>query len=165
MKIYTKTGDSGQTGLLGGIRVSKARTLVSDASLDGLLNQIQHELFAIGADLASSGGGNSRGSVGAKQIERLELRIDEAEASLPPLKQFIFPGGSPVAAALHVCRSVCRRAERRVVNLVEVPSESVASDIVVYLNRLSDLLFVLARAANQSAGTGDQLWQGLEANP
>ena len=184
MKIYTKTGDTGQTGLIGGIRVSKAHsrieaygtvdelnsfvgqslTLVSEQKQVELLNRIQHELFAIGAELASTDGSSEAASVGSRQIERLEFQIDQTETYLPALKHFIFPGGSPLAAAFHVCRSVCRRAERRAVELATSPGESVSNEIIVYLNRLSDLFFVLARAANQSAGRADQVWHGRDTD-
>jgi cob(I)alamin adenosyltransferase len=178
MKIYTKTGDEGETGLFGGPRVSKdhprveaygavdelnavlglVRCETSGEPLDLLLAKIQNELFDLGAELASPQPdrvGTRR--ITAVQTAALESAIDEHEAGLPPLKAFILPGGCRAAALLHVARTVCRRAERRVVTLGE--REAVAGDVVIYLNRLSDLLFVLARFVNHTAGGGDVPWQ------
>lgn len=178
MKIYTKTGDRGETGLFGGPRVRKGHPRVEafgdvdelnavlglvrceelDARIDQRLTTIQNELFDLGAELASP----QPDRAGAKrltggQIAVIEAAIDEHENSLPPLKEFILPGGVRAAALLHVARTVCRRAERRVVMLSE--QEPVSAEVIVYLNRLSDLLFVLARAVNQNAGTIDVPWQ------
>lgn len=178
MKIYTKTGDRGETGLFGGPRVRKDHPRVEAYGsvdelnavlglvrcenvgdpLDRLLATIQNELFELGAELASPQPdrvGTRR--ITADQATALESAIDEHEAGLPPLKAFILPGGCRAAALLHVARTVCRRAERRVVTLSE--QESLGSDVIIYLNRLSDLLFVLARAVNQAAGRGDVPWQ------
>jgi cob(I)alamin adenosyltransferase len=183
MKIYTKTGDSGQTGLFGGPRVWKddarieaygtvdelnavlgwARTEVGSGDLDVLLGEFQHQLFAIGAELATPEPEKLGTKLtGEAQIASLEQAIDDWDAQLPPLKQFVLPGGSRGAAALHVARAVCRRAERRVVTLRRVAGEPVGEPVAIYLNRLGDLLFVLARAANHRAGSGDVPWQKPE---
>ncbi|HWB11685.1 MAG TPA: cob(I)yrinic acid a,c-diamide adenosyltransferase [Pirellulales bacterium] len=178
MKIYTKTGDSGETGLFGGPRVSKDDPRVEaygdvdelnallglvrceplEAPIDQLLAVIQNELFDLGAELASP----EPDRVGTRRITAvragaLESAIDQYEAQLPPLKNFILPGGVRAAALLHLARTVCRRAERRVVALSR--REPISAEIVVYVNRLSDLLFVLARAANHVARRGDVPWQ------
>lgn len=180
MKIYTKTGDRGETGLFGGARVSKAtprveaygdvdelnsvlgvaRAVGVPPSLDALLGTLQCELFDVGAELATAPGREPQGfePIDGAAIERLERAIDEAEAELPPLKTFILPGGSPAAAHLHVARTVCRRAERHVVAVLA--QEPVRDEIVIYLNRLSDLLFTLARLANHVAGCPDVPWVG-----
>jgi cob(I)alamin adenosyltransferase len=180
MKIYTKTGDSGDTGLFGGPRVRKnaprieaygtvdelnavlgiARSHPLDAEIDALVAQIQNELFEIGAQLATPDPAkHGNALIGARHIAALESAIDRYDAQLPALKQFILPGGTPAAAALHLARTVCRRAERCVISLMDDAREHVAGDLVVYLNRLSDLLFVLARWVNHVAGTGDVPWQ------
>ena len=179
MKIYTKTGDDGTTGLLGGRTrkddprvaaygevdelnavVGLARVDVEDAALQALLQGIQRDLFALGAQLADVRGGAAapaeKAAVPAARIEELERAIDDAESGLPPLRAFILPGGSRAGAALHVARTVCRRAERGVVALAA--QASIDPLLVVYLNRLSDLLFVLARAENQRAGRAEDLW-------
>lgn len=188
MKIYTKTGDAGQTGLFAGPRVPKdharieAYGIVDELnaflgvvrtecgediglqanlpSLAPLLATLQNELFDLGAELATPNPAETRvPRVGDAQITALEQAIDHFEALLPPLKTFILPGGTRTAAALHVARTVCRRAERAVVHLANQPEEHVSPNVIVYLNRLSDLLFVLARAANPAAGRADILWQ------
>mgnify|MGYP001232347186 FL=1 len=188
MKIYTKTGDTGQTGLFAGPRVLKdharieaygtvdelnavlgvVRTECAEAaelqtnlpSLAPLLATLQNELFDLGAELATPNPAETRvPRVGEAQIAALEEAIDQFETQLPPLKTFILPGGTRAAAALHVARTVCRRAERAVVHLANQPDEHVSPLVIVYLNRLSDLLFVLARADNQAVGQGDILWQ------
>lgn len=182
MKIYTKTGDQGETGLFGGPRVRKDDSRIEaigdvdelnaligvvrceplDERLDALFYAIQNELFDLGAQLASPGPGRAGAPhVTAAHIERLERAIDEYEASLPPLRAFILPGGVRAAALLHSARTVCRRAERRVVCLAQ--QAALAGEIVIYLNRLSDLLFVLARVANRLAGRDDVLWQSSSA--
>lgn len=179
MRIYTKTGDDGTTGLFGGTRVDKdslrveaygtvdelnselgsARAEALPPELDQLLARIQEDLFCVGAELACTPGKESTlpsPKVGAGEIERLEQAIDESEASLPPLKNFVLPGGSRAAIALHLARTVCRRAERRVLSAGhEAP---VRREVLVYLNRLGDLLFVLARRANQLEGRADVPW-------
>jgi cob(I)alamin adenosyltransferase len=180
MKIYTKTGDDGTTGLFGGGRVAKASPRVEAygtvdelnavlgvaraqpgagaAALEDLLAQIQFDLFTMGAELACVPGKEAK--LGMRLLddadaERLEQAIDRHETGLPPLTHFVLPGGGPRAAALHVCRTVCRRAERA---LLAIDDGTPRRELVVYLNRLSDLLFVLARAANHAASVADVLW-------
>ena len=181
MKIYTKTGDAGDTGLFGGGRVPKshprveaygdvdelnatlgvARATGTDAQIDALLLRIQQDLFAIGALLATPDREKMRqhlekARIDEARVAELERAIDAADTELEPLRAFILPGGSPKAAALHVCRTVCRRAERRVVDIsadAEIPAL-----VVIYLNRLSDLLFTLARVANKRASTEETTW-------
>jgi cob(I)alamin adenosyltransferase len=177
MKIYTKTGDSGQTGLWGGQRVSKdslrvsaygtvdelnallgvARTSGVDARLDEQLTRIQNELFVLGADLATPGEDTRIDRVAPTQTTMLEQDIDQFEAELEPLRQFILPGGTPSAAHLHLARTVCRRAERVVVSLAAV--EPINEHVLPYLNRLADWFFVAARVANTRAGVADVPWQ------
>lgn len=180
MKIYTKTGDRGDTGLFGGPRVSKdaprieaygtvdelnsvlglARTLLESGEVDALIERIQNELFSLGAQLATPNpSAHQTALIGPTQIAALEGAIDHYEAGLEPLRQFILPGGTPAAAQLHLARTVCRRAERRLVTLVAASAEPIAEELVIYLNRLSDLLFVLARAVNRAAGQADVPWQ------
>jgi cob(I)alamin adenosyltransferase len=182
MKIYTKTGDDGRTGLLGSGRIGKdslrieaygtvdelnavvgvARSVDLDPETDTLLERIQDELFAVGAALADPDpAGRFHTAITAEHIARLETEIDVMEAALPPLHQFILPGGSTTAAAVHQARAVCRRAERCIVRLGGQPGEHVAPAIVVYMNRLSDWLFVLARELNRRAGVADVPWGGL----
>jgi cob(I)alamin adenosyltransferase len=181
VRIYTRTGDSGDTGLFGGGRVAKnhprveaygdvdelnatlglVRALEQMPRIDEVLVPIQRDLFAIGALLATPDREKMRqhlekARVDEDRIRQLEHAIDDGDRELEPLKSFIVPGGSPKAAALHVARTVCRRAERRVVSLAE--SEEIPSVVVIYLNRLSDLLFTLARVANRRAGTGEVTW-------
>jgi cob(I)alamin adenosyltransferase len=179
VKIYTKTGDTGETSLFDKSRVSKADARVDaygeidelnaclgaaraarlDADLTGVLEQIQRELFAVGARLADPSSKIAprveKVSVTDAEVTQLELMIDRLEEQLPPLRHFILPGGSNAGALLHLARTVCRRAERRVVSLGPGAVEPV---IIVYLNRLSDLLFVMARVANQRAGTEEVEW-------
>lgn len=177
MKIYTKTGDAGETGLWGGLRVSKdalrvhaygttdecnatiglARASGLDAGLDQLLGNLQNQLFVVGADLATpdTGGANTT-RVGASEISFLETHIDALEMELEPLRQFILPGGTVAAAHLHLARTVCRRAERWAVSLAR--EENLNPAVLTYLNRLSDLLFVAARIANARAATPDLPW-------
>jgi cob(I)alamin adenosyltransferase len=181
MKIYTKTGDKGSTGLFGGGRVAKddlrveaygdvdelnavlgmARAIELMPRIDEVLVPVQRDLFAIGALLATPDREKmaahlSKARIDDGRIAELEQAIDDGEAELEPLSAFILPGGTPKAAALHVARTVCRRAERHVVRLqheVELPPLA-----VIYLNRLSDLLFTLARLANRRAGAGEVTW-------
>jgi cob(I)alamin adenosyltransferase len=181
-KIYTKTGDDGTTGLLGPGRLAKAaprieaygtvdelnaalgvaRTQTKDYGADALLAQIQDDLFALGAALADpEPDGPFHRAVGPARIERIEQAIDALEVELPSLTAFILPGGTPAAAQVHLARTVCRRAERAVVHLMHQPDESVPPEAAIYLNRLSDLLFVLARALNRRAGVPDVPWGGL----
>jgi cob(I)alamin adenosyltransferase len=184
MKIYTKTGDRGQTGLFGGARVSKAALRVeaygdvdelnsvlglvsahtTDARALALLNTLQQELFALGAELASVP--DKQVDVGVEllgdaEIARLESTIDALERDLPALKSFVLPGGSIEAAHLHVARTTCRRAERKLVALAEV--ETVRPELLRYVNRLSDLLFVAARHANFRAKITDVPWLGRKS--
>ena len=181
MKIYTKTGDTGQTGLFGGGRVSKAHPRVAAYGdvdelnafigmaravemmprIDEVLVPIQRDLFALGALLATPDHDKmkkqlEKASIDERRITDLEHAIDDGDRELDPLKSFIVPGGTPKAAALHVARTVCRRAERQVIALPE--SEGIPPIVVVYLNRLSDLLFTLARVANKRAGAGEVTW-------
>ena len=179
MKIYTKTGDDGDTGLFGGERVSKASARVEaygtvdelnaalgvaraaspGDAIDAVLASAQRDLFTLGAELATVPGKEATLGItllGADDVAALEHAIDASEAVLPPLKTFVLPAGTPAAAALHLARTVCRRAERAVVGL---PDEARArAELVVYLNRLSDLLFSLARQANHRAGVADVAW-------
>ena len=181
MKIYTKTGDEGETGLFGGARVSKAslrveaygevdelnsavgwaRVSVSHAELDALLNQIQNDLFEVGAELGSTAERKEKGSmplIEESQVQTLERAIDKYEEGPPPLTSFVLPGGSESAARFHVARCVCRRAER---SLVELGAhEAVRGELFRYLNRLSDLMFVLARFSNHQNGVEDIPWVG-----
>lgn len=181
MKIYTKTGDTGETGLFGGGRVGKdharvaaygdvdelnaalgvARAEPPEAFAAQLLEQIQRDLFAVGAELAAPEPAKLAKTlaghpIGEPDVTRIEHAIDAHEAALPPLREFILPGGVAKAAALHLARTVCRRAERGVVALGR--TAAVSPFILQYLNRLSDLLFVLARAANARAGEPDVRW-------
>jgi cob(I)alamin adenosyltransferase len=179
VKIYTKTGDEGQTSLFDKTRVSKADARVDaygevdelnaclgaaraaglDLDLSGALEAIQKELFAVGARLADPSsriaGRVTKAAITDGDILRLEQTIDRLEGELPPLRRFILPGGSPQGAWLHLARTVCRRAERRVVGL---GPEAVDPLVVIYLNRLSDLLFVMARAANHRARVPETEW-------
>jgi cob(I)alamin adenosyltransferase len=176
MRIYTKTGDAGETGLFGGPRVRKdharieafgtvdelnshlglVRTHPGAAPLDDLLRRIQCELFDLGAELATPGDAAER--IGMAHVEALESAIDHYEALLEPLKCFILPTGTPLAAAIHVSRTVCRRAERRVVALASQLDTVIPSNAIEYLNRLGDLLFVLARFANSRENVADDPW-------
>jgi cob(I)alamin adenosyltransferase len=183
MKIYTKTGDDGTTGLFGGGRVRKddrrieaygtvdelnaaiglARSFGLSPEIDAIAAQIQNDLFVAGAELATptaeAGKLAPRTSMLAQQhFERLEKAIDRFEETLPPLREFILPGGNPAAAALHLCRTICRRGERRVLTFAQAVPSEVSPELLIYLNRLSDLLFVMARAANATAGVADIPW-------
>ncbi len=186
MKIYTKTGDQGQTGLFGGPRVAKdsprieaygtvdelnavlgvARASGMPDAFDTPLARVQNQLFDLGAELAAPDPVKiALAGVTDECIALLEQEIDTWEATLPPLRQFILPGGTPAAAQLHVARTVCRRAERRVITLAAIETEHVAPRTIIYLNRLSDWLFVLARAVNQSSGISDTTWQAGGRRP
>jgi cob(I)alamin adenosyltransferase len=179
VKIYTKTGDTGETGLFDGTRVVKndprvgaygevdelnawlgmVRAAGVDEEIGGLLEQIQRDLFALGARLADPAkkiaGRVTKAAVSAADIERLEGWIDRLESELPPLRRFILAGGSPAGASLHVARTVCRRAERAMVGL---GPDAFETELLVYANRLSDLLFVMARAVNRRAGVTETEW-------
>jgi cob(I)alamin adenosyltransferase len=180
VKIYTRTVDQGDTGLIDGSRVGKDTLRVEcygevdelnaclgvvlsqrvDPGLDRLLAQVQKDLFALGAQLADPkarvAGRKPKAAVTPAHVKRLEDAIDAGQVSLPPLTAFILPGGSPAGALLHLARTVCRRAERRVVALSR--HDEVDPLVVAYLNRLSDLLFVLARDVNQKAGASEDTW-------
>ncbi len=181
MKIYTRTGDAGDTGLFGGGRTPKndprveaygdvdelnaaiglARASELMPRIDEVLVPIQRDLFSIGALLATPDRERmkqqlAKARIDDERIAQLERAIDDGDAELEPLRAFIIPGGTPKAAALHLARTVCRRAERRVVALRG--SAEVPDIVVVYLNRLSDLLFTLARVANRRAGAGEVTW-------
>jgi cob(I)alamin adenosyltransferase len=178
VKIYTKTGDAGETSLFDRSRVSKADARVEaygevdelnaalgaaraaglDDDLGDVLEAIQKELFAVGATLADPSkriaGRVTKAAVQPSDVERLEQTIDRLETELAPLRRFILPGGALAGALLHLSRTICRRAERRVVGL----GSAVEPIVIVYLNRLSDLLFVMARAANRRAGVVETEW-------
>ena len=178
MKLYTRTGDSGETSLFDGTRVRKhdprvdaygevdelnawlgfVRSSEIDDDLDAELVQIQRDLFALGAQLADPAdkiaNRVTKAALDDDDVTRLEQVIDRLEAEVPPLRRFILAGGIPAGAALHVARTVCRRAERRIVSL----TPAVDAVLVRYVNRLSDLLFVLARAVNYRAGAAETEW-------
>ena len=179
-RIYTRTGDEGMTGLVSGERrpkydlrveaygtVDEANACIGLARLhtgdeiDAMLGRIQNDLFDLGADLATPEPGKPLRHeplrVTDGQVERLEQEIDRLNADLSALRSFVLPGGSPAAAALHLARTVCRRAERQVVKLAAEPGEVVSATAIKYLNRLSDFLFVAARYVNDK-GAGDVLW-------
>jgi cob(I)alamin adenosyltransferase len=179
VKIYTRTGDAGETSFFDNTRVSKADARVDaygevdelnaclgaaraaglDDDLSGVIGAIQKELFAVGARLADPAtriaGRVAKAAVQPADVERLEQTIDHLEGELPPLTRFILPGGSMSGALLHLARTICRRAERRVVGL---GADAVEPILIVYLNRLSDLLFVLARVVNHRAGVPETEW-------
>lgn len=182
MKIYTRTGDTGQTALFGGGRVGKDHDRVeaygtvdelnavigwaiTQTDEDGIrtrLGLLQHDLFTLGSELATppARDGRVRPEVPLLPVDRvgeMEKWMDQADAELPELRAFVLPGGSTGAAALHVARTVCRRAERSVVHLAA--SEDVNAEVVTYLNRLSDLLFTFARLENHRNGAGDVEWE------
>jgi len=182
-RIYTRTGDDGTTALGTGERRKKydprieaygtvdetnstlglARLYTRDApEVDAMLARIQNDLFDLGADLCmpdkGKGPGGARLTVTEAQVSRLEEEIDRLNAELKPLRSFVLPGGSAGAAALHLARTVCRRAERLIAELADSPDEEVSAPVLKYVNRLSDFLFVAARYLNDK-GTGDVLWQ------
>ena len=179
MRIYTKGGDKGQTGLFGGARVPKcdprvsaygdvdelnavlgvARTLPLPAEVAARLDAVQHQLFTLGSELATPEPEKARIEIPRTQpawAQELEKDIDAIDAEVPELRQFVLPGGTPAAAQLHLARTVCRRAERAVVALAL--HERVPENVVIYLNRLSDYLFMAARLANHRAGVQDVAW-------
>lgn len=182
-KIYTRTGDKGTTALGSGERVAKHHARIDAygtidetnaligvarveldpglAQVDDMLGRIQNDLFDLGADLCvPQKEGKRQGEalrVAAAQVERLEQEIDELNGELEPLRSFVLPGGNRAAAALHVARTVCRRAERLMVALAETDGETVSDDALRYVNRLSDFLFVASRYANDK-GKADVLW-------
>ena len=179
VKLYTRSGDGGETALVGGARVSKADPRVEaygdvdelnallgfvrssgvDADVADVLAGLQRDLFALGARLADPdahlAGRVAKASLGANDVERLETLIDRFDAEPPPLRRFILAGGTPAGAALHLARTVCRRAERRMVALSE---PQVEPNLLAYINRVSDLLFALARAVNHRAGVTETEW-------
>jgi cob(I)alamin adenosyltransferase len=182
-KIYTRTGDDGSTGLGSGerrkkydLRVAAYGTLdeanaaigiarlhtSGNVTLDAALSRIQNDLFDVGADLCTPGKG--RGPEGARltvtqaQVDWLESEIDRLNDDLAPLKSFVLPGGTAAAAYLHLARTICRRAERLIAELKDKPGESVGAEVLQYVNRLSDFLFVAGRYANRK-GARDVLWQ------
>ena len=182
-KIYTRTGDDGTTALGTGerrkkydLRIAAYGTLdetnsvigiarlhtAKDAALDAALSRIQNDLFDVGADLTTPGKGKGPGgarlTVTAAQVDWLEAEIDRLNDELEPLRSFILPGGSSAAAYLHLARTVCRRAERLIAELSDRPDESVTREVLKYVNRLSDFLFVAARHAN-GKGARDVLWK------
>ncbi|HCO14013.1 MAG TPA: cob(I)yrinic acid a,c-diamide adenosyltransferase [Gemmatimonadetes bacterium] len=181
MKIYTRTGDTGETGLFGGKRVLKdnvrvdaygtvdelnatigwAIAQVNDAEIRDRLGLLQHDLFSLGSNLATPPVQEKRKkpklpAMPTQRVEEMEAWIDAADTELPALRAFVLPGGCPGAAALHVARTVCRRAERTVVRLSGIKGSEV--ELLTYLNRLSDLLFTLARLENHRNGMGDVEW-------
>jgi len=178
-KIYTRRGDDGSTGLFGGPRVRKddlrvsaygdvdelnsslgvAREELPEGDLRALVDALQSELFTLGAQLATPDAQSAPKEVPrilAADVQRLEREIDRLTGEVPEMKNFVLPGGSRAGAALHLCRTVCRRAERKVVELAE--SAGVPAEALAYVNRLSDLLFVMARAANLRAGGREIPW-------
>jgi cob(I)alamin adenosyltransferase len=182
-KIYTRTGDDGTTALGTGerrkkydLRIAAYGTLdetnsvigiarlhtAEDAALDAALSRIQNDLFDVGADLTTPGKGKGPGgarlTVTAAQVDWLEVEIDRLNDELAPLRSFILPGGSAAAAYLHLARTVCRRAERLIAELNDKAGESVTPEVLKYVNRLSDFLFVAARHAN-GKGARDVLWK------
>ncbi len=178
MKIYTKTGDNGETGLFGGQRVSKdslrieaygtidevnsflglAISLSENEKTKTITGWMQNLLFVAGAELASPDADSSKvPHIGEEEIRQAESYIDEITSGLPELKNFILPGGIKSAAALHLARAICRRAERQIVALQK--GENVSPNLLIFVNRLSDLLFVLARFENASAGVKDVDWK------
>lgn len=179
MRIYTKTGDDGTTGLFGGERVNKdsesveafgtvdelnallgvARSVGLVPEIDALLARVQDDLFCLGAELASSSGHETRlvsRRISEADVQALEAAMDRTEPELPELRNFVLPGGTLAAATLHQARTVCRRAERR--TLAASRGRPLTPSLLIYLNRLSDLLFVLARRVNQLAGRSDVIW-------
>jgi len=176
-RIYTRTGDNGTTALADGRRIAKTEPrieaigavdelnsligLVNSESLPGdianLLSRIQHQLFNLGGELASP----DHPLITATHVQQLENNLDELNAVLPPLKEFVLPGGCPAASFCHLARTICRRAERRVISLSH--HETIRPDLTSYLNRLSDLLFVIARTLNRAANHDEILWNSRDA--
>ena len=185
MKIYTKTGDKGETGLFGGTRISKnsprieaygtvdelnsfiglAVTEVKEDSVKSLLNKIQNRLFTVGSDLAAPVSAEDQKKniirIPAEFYEEIEKSIDLFEEKLDVLKNFVIPGGSKSASLLHICRTIARRAERKVVALSSL--EQINGNIVIFLNRLSDLFFVLSRYENKVSNHPDVIWESQKS--
>jgi len=177
MKIYTKTGDDGNTGLQGNLRISKSHpriisygtvdeanaalgivlTNYLDEDIANILTEIQNDLFLVGADLSNPNLNDVKNRVSLNMAQRLEQYIDKFESELPPLTNFILPGGDTAAAQLHYVRTVVRRAETQVVQLSE--KDEINSNCITYLNRLSDLFFVMGRLINKRKGKEDILWK------
>lgn len=178
MKIYTKQGDEGKTGLWGGQRVSKDAIRVAaygtvdelnallgvvrahgvDNDIDARLGRLQNQLFVLGSDLATPNDDARIPRIQQAYIGQMEQEIDQFETELAPLRQFILPGGTVTAAYVHLARTVCRRAEREVVTLANSAGEPLNSEVLPYLNRLSDWLFVLGRVINARVCVGDVPW-------
>ncbi|AKU90115.1 cob(I)yrinic acid a,c-diamide adenosyltransferase [Vulgatibacter incomptus] len=177
--IYTKTGDKGQTGLFGGGRVRKddprveaygavdelnaalgiAEAEIGDEAIKGWIKKIQDELFVVGAELSTPDPDAVKRQVvpvGPDQVSWMESTIDTIDAEVPPLRQFVLPGGHRGAAHLHLARTICRRAERRVLTFSD--HAEVRTEVITYLNRLSDLLFMLARLVNHRSGIAEPVW-------
>ena len=177
MKIYTKTGDDGNTGLQGNYRISKSHPRIIsygtvdeanaalgivltnplDDDISSLLTQIQNDLFLVGADLSNPNLNDVKNRVSLEMIEKIEQHIDKFESELPPLTNFILPGGEPSAAQLHYVRTVVRRAESQTVKLSE--TDEINSNCIKYLNRLSDLFFVMGRLINKRKNIEDTPWK------
>lgn len=177
MKIYTKTGDDGTTGLIGNKRVKKSNPRIaaygavdelnaalgmvlsskSGKDIRDLLTKIQNDLFVVGADLANPNLDNKFNRVTSEMISFLEKEIDRLEEKLPPITFFILPGGDLIASQVHLARAICRRAETNVVNLSEV--DKINNECLIYMNRLSDLLFVVARTINKRKKISDIAWK------
>jgi len=177
MKIYTKTGDDGTTGLQGGKRVSKSNIRIQaygtvdelnasiglilsskiDTDLEELLKSIQNDLFVVGSDLSNSDLSSKENRVTSEMVVNIEKNIDRLENDLPPITNFILPGGHEIASLIHISRTITRRAETQVISLDE--SGIVNEECKKYLNRLSDLLFVLARIVNKKNGIEDVIWK------
>jgi cob(I)alamin adenosyltransferase len=176
-RIYTRTGDKGETGLVGGTRISKgsprveaygnvdelnsvlglARAFLKDKEIDLILEEVQRDLFVAGADLASSGGATREvPRISKERVAEMEKTIDKFEGELVPLRAFILPGGGAAGSLLHYARTVARRAERRIVTLSK--TEKVNEQVIPYMNRLSDLLFVVARVANHRENKAEIEW-------
>ena len=176
MKIYTKTGDDGTTGIQNGTRVSKSESRIQaygmideinsflgiilskldEKDLENLITKIQNDLFVVGSDLSNSDLKNTQNRVNDEMIKTLEENIDKLEKKLSPITNFILPGGHEIAALVHVSRSITRRAETFVISLSE--KEKINNNSIKYLNRLSDLLFVIARTINQRKNVKDIIW-------
>ncbi len=186
MKIYTRTGDLGETALFGGPRVGKDMVRIEvcgevdelncalglvraeglPEDLDCLLDRLQNELFEVGAELATPDPvKHGTRTIGRRHVQQMESEIDAMAASVPELTAFILPGGTRAAAGLHMARAICRRAERRLVALVRRNDQEVSRVLLAYLNRLSDLLFVLARVVNGRGGCPDTPWQRSRSRP
>jgi cob(I)alamin adenosyltransferase len=177
MKIYTRTGDDGTTGLQGGTRVLKSNRRIKaygavdeinakigiivsnkiDEDINELLLKIQNELFVVGADLSNPNLSDKKNRVTQDMIEHLEKSIDIYEKELPPITNFILPGGHPVASLIHEARTITRRAETEMISLDE--QEKINKECIGYLNRLSDLLFVISRTINKRMGVNDIIWK------